>query len=226
VVGEENTLVNAHHFIVWYTEGDVDKAANLISMDSNMVWGDLTAIGGPVPVTTEPANGSSGIALDSIICLNFGEDIDSVNFSDILITTATDTIKGLALVYDAGNDKIIIDHDSLVKMSNHTVTVPSGSIRNTNNIINPTIVFSFMSQDIIEIVEVSGNQVMIGPNPVDKNLYISGLKESMPVLLFDVNGRLIIEKKINSTGRLSMDGLAAGMYLLKIGNKEIQIIKE
>ncbi|HET7732214.1 MAG TPA: glycoside hydrolase family 3 C-terminal domain-containing protein, partial [Paludibacter sp.] len=83
-----------------------------------------------------------------------------------------------------------------------------------------------------KIQELTGNEIIIYPNPVDKTLYIKNIANLKvdSVQLFDVNGRMLKMMKVNNNS-VSFAGIAPGLYFICLysgGNmcKAVQIIKK
>ncbi|MDD2997017.1 MAG: endonuclease [Paludibacter sp.] len=66
----------------------------------------------------------------------------------------------------------------------------------------------------------------IGPNPVQNKLNIRTDEHDMTCSIFDLNGRLLMEKSLPGTAELAVDMLENGMYLIKLTKGERNSIQK
>jgi hypothetical protein len=66
----------------------------------------------------------------------------------------------------------------------------------------------------------------IGPNPVQNKLNIRTDEHDMTCSIFDLNGRLLMEKSLPGTAELAVDMLENGMYLIKLSKGERNSIQK
>ncbi|MBN2764955.1 MAG: endonuclease [Paludibacteraceae bacterium] len=66
----------------------------------------------------------------------------------------------------------------------------------------------------------------IGPNPVQNTLNIRTDEHDMTCSIFDLNGRLLMEKTLSGTAELAVDMLENGMYLIKLTKGERNSIQK
>ncbi|MDD3488875.1 MAG: endonuclease [Paludibacter sp.] len=66
----------------------------------------------------------------------------------------------------------------------------------------------------------------IGPNPVQNKLNIRTDEHDMTCSIFDLNGRLLMEKSLPGTTELAVDMLENGMYLIKLTKGERNSIQK
>lgn len=71
-------------------------------------------------------------------------------------------------------------------------------------------------------------QLYIYPNPVlDMFSIESGVNESIPFKLYDINGKLVFkDKSYNSNQQIDISDLSAGLYFLKINDQTLKVIKK
>jgi len=62
--------------------------------------------------------------------------------------------------------------------------------------------------------------VNVFPNPVKESFQISGLDETCKATLFDLNGKVLIERQLSSNENISVKSLTNGLYLLRIETSE------
>lgn len=68
-------------------------------------------------------------------------------------------------------------------------------------------------------------KISIYPNPFTNGLYVTGLNEISLLSIFDLNGKLIFKKKIQSNEYVSVKSLISGVYFINItsGNKNLKM---
>ena len=66
----------------------------------------------------------------------------------------------------------------------------------------------------------------IGPNPVQNKINIRTDEHDMTCSIFDLNGRLLMEKSLPGTAELAVDMLENGMYLIKLSKGERNSIQK
>jgi len=68
---------------------------------------------------------------------------------------------------------------------------------------------------------LSGNKMIeinAMPNPVVNEFYITGLIEPSQISIFDLNGKILINKQVTNGEQISTENLRSGIYILKINN--------
>ena len=73
----------------------------------------------------------------------------------------------------------------------------------------------------INDIQITGVEIKVYPNPTSDyvTVHFSKMMEKPTYLLFDLSGRLIEQKKIESTdAKIDMTGYAGGSYILKLNN--------
>ncbi len=98
-----------------------------------------------------------------------------------------------------------------------------------NGGINPsTSMYNIMVKEATSRTALTiENEVKAYPNPVLSQLTIVNSNNKQGVL-YDMFGRVVksFELKINSKNTVNMNGVKPGFYILKIGKKEIRVVKE
>jgi PKD repeat protein len=77
------------------------------------------------------------------------------------------------------------------------------------------------------ISDIGGQAIKIYPNPADDRLYISRLDAAADIILYDLAGQKLIDKKVDSNTDISLDisYLSTGIYSLKIAGQDINLTK-
>jgi BspA type Leucine rich repeat region (6 copies)/Secretion system C-terminal sorting domain len=92
-------------------------------------------------------------------------------------------------------------------------------------------------KDFTNIVEMTtavptliNQNISIFPNPVSENFTVSGFNGISTIILTDVNGKIVLSKKISTSEMISTSALPKGLYAAKIytseGNAIRKIMKE
>jgi len=93
-------------------------------------------------------------------------------------------------------------------------------------------------KDFINIVEnnttaistVNNQNIRIYPNPVFDNFSIYGFEGVINLKIIDLNGKMLIDKKVSMNENLSISNLPKGMYIVNVKNREgefsTKIVKE
>jgi hypothetical protein len=63
------------------------------------------------------------------------------------------------------------------------------------------------------------SSIQIFPNPTTSHLRINGLKNHTQVRLFDMNGRFILEQRLEPNSYIDLSVLEEGIYLLEIDHE-------
>lgn len=75
--------------------------------------------------------------------------------------------------------------------------------------------------DITEIEEnLAENSVNIYPNPANNKIHIEGLVEESQISLYNAFGTCVKKHTLNGNDEIAIDDLAAGLYLLRINEKQ------
>jgi parallel beta-helix repeat protein len=77
--------------------------------------------------------------------------------------------------------------------------------------------------DITAIQAITGDEVKIYPNPVGDKLFIEATDNLSPVRLYNLTGGLLLQTQ---SKEIELSGLTPGVYLLKINNQTVKIIKK
>ncbi|OUR97724.1 hypothetical protein A9Q86_16055 [Flavobacteriales bacterium 33_180_T64] len=80
------------------------------------------------------------------------------------------------------------------------------------------------------IDDIQLNNILLYPNPSTEVFYVSGLKEPVSLIIYDINGREIIRKQDYFNEPIDVFNLSAGIYLVKLkvrkSTKTVKLIKK
>ena len=83
----------------------------------------------------------------------------------------------------------------------------------------------------VDDLEYANDQLNIFPNPASDLLNLrfhSEFAEPIEIMLFDIHGKLLVQKKSqsNQLTQLSLDGFSEGLYLVRISTKDKIALKK
>lgn len=83
----------------------------------------------------------------------------------------------------------------------------------------------------IEFVDITGTSEMstdvpfFYPNPVDRYLAIGNIENNQTVSVYSLEGRLLFEKQVSANEPIDLGELPAGLYVLRILDKNLKLLK-
>ena len=79
----------------------------------------------------------------------------------------------------------------------------------------------YSDQPAINAITINENSLLMFPNPVTNELTINNINQSCTISIYDLNGKLIINKISKSTTeKIDVSSLANGIYSIKINDKK------
>ena len=74
---------------------------------------------------------------------------------------------------------------------------------------------------------INQNKLEIYPNPTDGILFLKNFNQPIDLIIYDINGRTVLEFKDYSLGQINLSELDKGIYFIQIDHSSIQkIIKK
>jgi hypothetical protein len=85
----------------------------------------------------------------------------------------------------------------------------------------------FSKKAVVGIDAKNNSTLNVYPNPTSDKLFIEGLNanESNTVKVYDIQGKLVEELKLNSDNTININNLDKGIYLVKVANKVARVVK-
>ena len=85
----------------------------------------------------------------------------------------------------------------------------------------------FSKKAVVGIDTKNNSTLNVYPNPTSDKLFIEGLNanESNTVKVYDIQGKLVEELKLNSDNTINISNLDKGIYLVKVANKVARVVK-
>ena len=80
----------------------------------------------------------------------------------------------------------------------------------------------FEEDENLNILEAIANNVKIYPNPTKDIVYIENAVD-LEVKIYSLRGELLLKEK---NKHIDISRFASGIYILQVGKKQLQIIKE
>ena len=75
----------------------------------------------------------------------------------------------------------------------------------------------------IEGNELNGPDIInVYPNPTKENIIISNIKEELELKIYDLQGKLVLIKKVNNLSKVNLSELSKGVYNLKFKGKKLE----
>jgi hypothetical protein len=178
--------------------------------------------------------------------LSFTQVKSQTNILSIYPNPFTDTLN--VQIYLAGNDTVTITvysitgqtvatlaYDSIMAVGNHTIFYVAPSLANGVYFImmkaggqttNKKIIKQSATNSI-QIIAVNSNRVSIFPNPSNGNIFIQSSIELGLITIYNNIGQLVYQQSIkDKTTQVDLTQQSEGIYLIKVQNQYIKIIKE
>lgn len=128
---------------------------------------------------------------------------------------------------DGNSDFFVISEDLRIKpvlRSPVDSRLPTFSIITGNDTLKgyESIKFDSFITDVDE-KKAAPLQIAVYPNPVEKMIYLTGIDENSQVEIIDMNG-VVVKKQVGS--EIDVEGLAQGLYVLKVDSTQVKFIKK
>ncbi|MBP5574011.1 MAG: T9SS type A sorting domain-containing protein [Bacteroidales bacterium] len=79
--------------------------------------------------------------------------------------------------------------------------------------------------DITDTHESQTNTPFLYPNPVERYLILGNIEEGQTVSVYSLEGRLLLELKANANEPIDLGNLPSGLYILRILDKNLKLLK-
>ncbi len=170
----------------------------------------------PVVVDVAPDSNQTTVELDASIYVVFDKNIDSSDFSGIVIEdSGNNPVSGVSA--SITNDTLFVAHDNFtLNNEQYTVTIPKGAV-NSFGAANDSVVWSFTTLVTGIEKQVQKPSVNIYPNPSNGNVNIEGLEEGAFVEISNAQGQIVYSQAAdNNVENIDLSGIAKGVYLINI----------
>ena len=97
-----------------------------------------------------------------------------------------------------------------------------------NFLVADTCLFTYGSTNLSSRFDTF-NQLNVYPNPTSGNVQIesSWALSNTPYIVTDQMGKIILQGSLNSTNtRIDMSGISSGIYMLRVGNEVVKVVKD
>ncbi len=129
--------------------------------------------------------------------------------------------------------KVISANGGTANAAGHTVSWTIGepviaTISDANNTLTQGFHQTKLTVTAINDIQVSGVEIKVYPNPTSDfvNVHFSKTLENPSYLLFDLSGKLLQQKNIESTDvKINMTSFAEGSYILKLNHRGSQSLQ-
>jgi uncharacterized protein (TIGR02145 family) len=127
------------------------------------------------------------------------------NMISAINISATSYAIGLATAYAPANGEVFM---KIPFTSGQNIYVKFNMIVNNTNV---DITVGLLTG----IAEVNEDEILVYPNPANSTLFINGLTEDSKISIYDMNGKMIFNKKILN-GQIDIGNFQSGVYTMKI----------
>ncbi|MFN0729988.1 virginiamycin B lyase family protein [Polaribacter gochangensis] len=159
--------------------------------------------------------------------ITFGEITHSD--SDVFDLTATST-SGLAIVYTSSNTNVATISGNTVTVVSAGTTSITATQPGNNNYKAATAVAQTLTVTTLGVEEdaVQLKAVKLYPNPAVNSIRLDiGMVDTAAIQIFDINGKLVIEKKnYQSKEIVNISSLKTGVYLIRVVSTKGNAIKK
>jgi hypothetical protein len=74
---------------------------------------------------------------------------------------------------------------------------------------------------VVNTINEETSSLLMYPNPATDNIYISNIKERGVIIkIYDISGRLVLEKKVSDKEYVNISTLSKGMYQIKFEGRD------
>ena len=164
---------------------------------------------------------------------NYGNCISAIDYYWNQSTGAQSSLIRRVLLYDTNYaiSDVLNVPDMYSFPTVNKLRKASGYSSRTGGSPNSVSNFYYSTVEINTAVQtVSSDKMMVFPNPAKDYIQISGIENAKTVLITDLNGRLMLTKKLVTNDNIYVGNLTKGMYIVKVisDNKttEQKIVKE
>jgi hypothetical protein len=103
-----------------------------------------------------------------------------------------------------------------------TFTITSDNIGGINN---ATVGISTFSQsDALD--NLNGAKLSVYPNPASSQICVKGLTESQVLTIYSLTGLKLHSQEVSNGTFVDVSNLVSGVYLVKVGGRELKLIKK
>ena len=137
-----------------------------------------------------------------------------------------------ALAFSQGSQplRVVGAAGTVVSSGGYTLGFTVGEVATQTFVNNATLRQGFWQgyEVTVPVIEAGGTQaeITVFPNPFDGGLFVEtegNLTQPFDMLLFDLDGRLLLKQRIHPPGAAELEGarsLPSGIYLLSIRDEE------
>ncbi|NDW19016.1 T9SS C-terminal target domain-containing protein [Dysgonomonas sp. 216] len=94
-----------------------------------------------------------------------------------------------------------------------------------NNIVSFSDSFTTTAGTSIEVI-VSDSKLRVYPNPVLESFNVNGLEKDSFLTICDMTGKIVLQQMVSPNERISISHLPQGLYLVRINDEIMNIIKQ
>ena len=144
---EDNVLLFTHPGFAHFTEytviipeGTVENSDELVNEE--FIWSFLTIRGAPVAENESPPDGSERVALEEDVSIGFDQEVSVRDAGQVEISDANNN-EVVGLSAELQDNLLTISHSGFNFFTAYTVTIPAGTVENTDEVGNEEYSWSF-----------------------------------------------------------------------------------
>lgn len=68
-------------------------------------------------------------------------------------------------------------------------------------------------------------QIRLFPNPASEYFVFNGLEKAEQMVMMDITGKTVLERQVENNNKVIISGLPAGVYIVKVGDRTLNVFK-
>ena len=157
---------------------------------------------------------------------------DSILFSHIQDNPLLETVEGFGNVHQIASARIK-NNPQLNKLCHLQQVLNKDGVGWLNLSGNGT--YANSEADILatdcsdfntSVTEISNADLGIYPNPAQKEVFVKGITQPTLYVIYDMSGKQITQGTVTALGRIGLEQVVSGMYILKVGNQHSKLLVE
>lgn len=159
-------------------------------------------------------------------CNSVVGEIDNLNDTDFIITTASITMMGCPYPDYDNYDNIYFNVFSGYENELFQYEVSSDSNGLTLIITNPSGNKVFYGNQFLKTGEYENNNIRVYPNPITDKVTLSNIDSfgKINVRVYDMSGKLLVSKTLSEKKEIDLSHLKSGVYFMHLLNASNEII--
>lgn len=186
-------------------------------------------------------NGPTGLFVDGNILYFSQFDSNKISKADITLAVPTviNILEGLdepAFLTVANSNLYLTDYGS-GKIFDANMNAVASNLGGPYGITNKGTTVFFSQRDSNKISKfdlnllntsnfIKSKDVSVYPNPASDFISMSNAAKNSEILIYDLTGKLISKSVLNDDGKINIQPLKIGTYIIKINNQSVKFVKK